>query len=105
VGQPPFDSFLITPKILVSQIQEMVSDTIPERWRDSTDIFDGEFTAEPSRSTLQEWLEEMYFDGERKEDLTKEDIVKLGQIIGKLLRFEPSRASVRDILNDPWFGQ
>ena len=87
-------------------MQEMASDTIPKRWRDSTGIFDGEFIAEPSGSTLQEWLEEMYFDGERKEDLTKEDIVKLGQIIRRLLRFEPSsRASVKDILDDPWFGQ
>ena len=64
----------------------------------------GGIVAESSGPGLQEWLEEMYFDGDRKEDLTKKDIVKLGQIIQKLLHFEPSdRASVREILNDPWF--
>ena len=52
--------------------------------------------------SLQEWLEEMYFDGERKEDLAKDDITRLGEIIAKLLRFEPDkRASVREILEDP----
>lgn len=47
----------------------------------------------------------MYFDGERKENLSREDIVKLGRIIGRLLWFEPSsRASAREILKDPWFS-
>lgn len=60
--------------------------------------------AESSGPRLQEWLEDMYFDGERREDLTGEDIAMLGQIIGKLLRFEPSaRASAGEILSDPWF--
>lgn len=53
---------------------------------------------------LQEWLEDMYFDGERREDLTGEDIAMLGLVIRKLLRFEPSvRASTGDILNGPFF--
>ncbi|KAH8689916.1 kinase-like domain-containing protein [Talaromyces proteolyticus] len=68
VGQPPFDSFLITPTILVGQIREMASDTLPARWMDSPDILDGTFTADVSG-----------------EDLTKEGVVKLGQIIGRLM--------------------
>ena len=65
---------------------------------------DGGVVAESSGPGLQEWLEKMYFDGERKEDLTNQDITKLGQIIRKLLHFEPSaRASAREILDDPWF--
>lgn len=66
---------------------------------------DDKSAAETPGPTLQEWLEDMYFDGERHEDLTKEDIVRLGQIIGKLLRSESStRVSAREILNDPWFS-
>lgn len=83
-------------------MQEMASDTVPVRWRDSPEYLDSEV----SGYTLQQWLDESYFDGERKEDLTRDDIVKLGQIIGRLLRFEPSsRASAREILNDDWFRQ
>ncbi|KAK9369431.1 kinase-like domain-containing protein, partial [Lipomyces kononenkoae] len=106
VGQPPFDSFLITPTTLVGQMREMASDALPERWQDSYKKMGDRITGEIPGPALQEWLEEMYFDCERNEDLTKEDIVKLGQIIGKLLRFEPStRASAREILNDPWFRE
>ncbi|KKA16432.1 Uncharacterized protein T310_9975, partial [Rasamsonia emersonii CBS 393.64] len=105
VGQPPFDSFLITPTILVGQMREMATDALPERWQDLWKTMDDKAAAEISGPALQEWLEDMYFDGERNEDLTKGDIAKLGQIIGKLLRFEPStRASAREILNDPWFN-
>lgn len=64
----------------------------------------GNDVAESPGPALQEWLEEMYFDGERKADLTREDIVELGRVVQRLLRIEPSaRASVRDILNDSWF--
>ncbi|KAK9237325.1 kinase-like domain-containing protein [Lipomyces kononenkoae] len=106
VGQPPFDSFLITPTILFGQMREMASDAVPERWQDSYKTTDDRITGETSGPALQEWLEEIYFDGERGEDLTKQDIVKPGQIIGRLLRFEPSsRASAREILNDPWFRE
>ncbi|KAL4907061.1 hypothetical protein BDW74DRAFT_190048 [Aspergillus multicolor] len=96
VGQPPFDSFLLTPRILVHQRQDLASDALPERWRNAwrTMELDGK----------SEWLGEMYFDGERNEDMTRENMVQLGRIIAKLLRFEPAaRASARDILDDPWF--
>lgn len=86
-------------------MREMVSDTLPTRWTDLEleTMYSGS-PAEISGPTLQEWLEEMYFDGERKENFTNADIVKLGRIIGKLLLFEPStRASAREIMNDPWF--
>lgn len=53
----------------------------------------------------QEWLEELYFDSPHSPDLTKEDIARLGQIIGSLLLFEPSaRASAKQVLDDPWFN-
>ncbi|OJZ90478.1 hypothetical protein ASPFODRAFT_28968 [Aspergillus luchuensis CBS 106.47] len=104
VGQPPFDSFLITPKILVEQMQEMADEALPDRWVPLWESMRGKDATEAGGSGLQEWLEEMYFDGERKEDMTRDDIVELGRIIRKLLRFEPgARASVEEILNDPWF--
>ncbi|KAJ5237410.1 hypothetical protein N7489_007501 [Penicillium chrysogenum] len=107
-GQPPFDNFLITPPILIGQMQEMASDDLPKRWQNIWDTMDkGEdVTAGSSEPNLQEWLEEVYFDGRRTPDLTREDITRLGEIIGSLLYFEPSaRASARQILDDPWFSQ
>jgi hypothetical protein len=60
---------------------------------------------ESTGPNLQEWLDEVYFDSALSPDLTREDIVRLGQIVGRLLHFEPSaRASARQILNDPWFN-
>ena len=85
-------------------MQEMTSEAVPERWLVLWEAMDDGVGAGNSGPGLQEWLEDMYFDGERREDLAGEDIAKLGQIIRKLLRFEPSaRASAREILNDPWF--
>lgn len=86
-------------------MREMASDALPERWQEAWKTMDDKAATKESGPSLQQWLEDMYFDGERKEDLTKEDIAKLAQIIGKLLRFEPStRASAKEILDDPWFN-
>ncbi|RDW61130.1 uncharacterized protein DSM5745_10628 [Aspergillus mulundensis] len=104
VGQPPFDSFLLTPKLLVDQMQELTNEPLPERWQGLWETMSGDVTTEGSKIRLQEWLQEMYFDGERNTDLSGDDIVRLGNIIQKLLRLEPSaRASAREILSDPWF--
>lgn len=85
-------------------MRELTNEALPERWQKLWEAMSGEVTTEGSKIRLQEWLEEMYFDGERNADLTADDVVKLGHIIQKLLRFEPSaRASAREILNDPWF--
>ncbi|KAF2789430.1 hypothetical protein K505DRAFT_253397, partial [Melanomma pulvis-pyrius CBS 109.77] len=101
----PFDSFMTTPTILVRQMLDMASDGLPERWHQTWRAMDSASPGEKSGSTLQEWLEEMYFDGERNEDLTREDILKVGELVGRMLRFEPSmRASAREILQDPWFS-
>ncbi|KAJ5824273.1 hypothetical protein N7447_006613 [Penicillium robsamsonii] len=109
VGQPPFDTFLITPTILVGQMREMVTDELPERWQDKWKAMmkTGDTMAtESTGPNLQEWLEEVYFDGPLSPDLTREDIVRLGQIVRRLLHFEPSvRASARQVLNDPWFNE
>lgn len=86
----------------------MASDDLPKRWQEIWNTMNkgDDVTAENSGPNLQEWLEEVYFDGCRTPDLTKEDITRLGEIIGSLLCFEPSaRASARQILDDPWFNE
>ncbi|KAJ5309333.1 uncharacterized protein N7443_001794 [Penicillium atrosanguineum] len=107
-GQPPFDTFLITPAILIGQMHEMASDDLPKRWQKIWDTMDkgDDVTAESPGPNLQEWLEEVYFDGRQSPDLTREDIERLGKLIGRLLCFEPlARASARQVLDDPWFNE
>lgn len=104
VGQPPFDSFMITPTILVRQMLEMANDELPERWQRTWRAMDSASPGEKSGYTLQEWLEEIYFDEEKNQDLTREDILKVGQIVRSMLQFEPSkRASAGEVLRDSWF--
>jgi hypothetical protein len=89
-------------------MREIASDDLPRRWHELWDTMnagDGR-NIESTGPNLQEWLEEVYFDGPQSPDLTREDIARLGQIIGKLLQFEPSaRASARQVLDDPWFNE
>lgn len=89
-------------------MHEMASDDLPKRWQkiwDTMNEGDG-VTAESPGPNLQEWLEELYFDERQIPDLTREDIVRLGKIIGSLLCFEPSaRASARQVLDDSWFNE
>ncbi|OAK93702.1 kinase-like protein [Phaeosphaeriaceae sp. SRC1lsM3a] len=103
VGQPPLDSIMATPVTVVQQMLETASDKLPERWQQKWQAIDGARTENETENNLQEWLEETYFDGVRRQDMTREEIVKLGALLRKLLRFEPSaRASVHEILQDPW---
>lgn len=95
---------MTTPTILVRQILEMVNDELPGRWQQTWRHMNSASPGEKSGSTLQEWLEEMYFDGERNNDLTQEDILKVGKLVRSMLRLEPSkRASAKEMLQDSWF--
>jgi hypothetical protein len=70
----------------------------------TTTNFESASPEEKSGYTLQEWLEEMYFDGGRNDDLTQEDILKVGKLVRSMLQFEPSkRASAEEMLQDSWF--
>ncbi|KZF25835.1 kinase-like protein [Xylona heveae TC161] len=103
-GQPPFDSIMIKPVSLVSQMLETTGEDLPERWKPTWHIMNGINPNAESGITLQDWLEEVYFHDGKKVDFGKEDILKLGKLVHIMLRFEPpARASARDILNDPWF--
>ena len=106
VGQPPFDSFMTTPTILVRQMVKTASDELPDRWQQAWDNMTNASLGEISRCTLQEWLDEMYFDGERNEELSREAILKVGELVRRMLLFEPSkRASARELLQDSWFSE
>lgn len=105
-GQPPFDSIMITPAGLISQMIEFSTDDLPDRWEAKwqTMLKKPPHDEDYSPCTLQEWLEEVYFDTERRCELTKQDVAKIGELVRRLLRFEPaSRSSAKDIANDPWF--
>lgn len=58
---------MTTPAILVGQMREMASDELSTRWKDSFETMNDGSTEETPGPSLQKWLEEMYFDGERKE--------------------------------------
>ncbi|OQD84587.1 hypothetical protein PENANT_c012G05075 [Penicillium antarcticum] len=89
-GQPPFDTFMTTPTVLVRQMQDTASDFLPVKWQNSWAAMKEKDNnpRETPGPDLQEWLEDVY-SGAQKQDLTREDITRLGMLIGKLLHFEP----------------
>ncbi|KAL2793418.1 hypothetical protein BJX66DRAFT_306132 [Aspergillus keveii] len=95
---------MITPPILFSQMREMATNNPPERWQEMADtIYKIDEAAEESPGpNLQEWLHDVYFGKPLSPELSREIIEKLGQIIARLLCFEPSaRASAREVLQVP----
>jgi serine/threonine protein kinase len=88
---------------VAATMTDSIKDDLPERWQEKFQTIDSEWFEEPS-AELQKWLEEIYFDDRKKQIFTRQDIVKIGDLVRRLLRFEPSmRASVDEILRDPWF--
>jgi serine/threonine-protein kinase SRPK3 len=95
---------MATPKSVVTEMLEFAGDEMPQRWKEKWQSMDSTWTGVKVENILQKWLEATYYDGVRREDLTREDIVKVGALIQSLLRFEPStRASAQEVLQDPWF--
>lgn len=95
---------MTTPAILVRQMLETVNDDLPDRWKRDWHAMKGTLPDSSSTCSLQEWLEETYFDGERREDMTREDIMRVGVLIRSMLRMEPSaRAPAKVVLQDVWF--
>lgn len=109
------------PAMLVRQMLETVSssdkDPLPERWKLACqDLLDNEqrpplppSEEEDATYTLQTWLEETYFDntsggGEKRTEFSREEILQVGKVIGRLLRLEPGdREEAREVLGDGWF--
>ncbi|KAI0906922.1 kinase-like domain-containing protein [Ustulina deusta] len=104
-GQPPFDSIMIRPAILISQMIRFSTDKLPDRWEAKWQILRKELRyRDESPLTLQEWLEKIYFNTDRRCELTKQDAAKISELVSRLLAFEPSsRSSAKDMANDPWF--
>lgn len=112
------------PAMLIRQMLETVSDydTLPDRWKLACQILlDNERRPPPPLSpsgeeeedptyTLHAWLEETYFNnnsgggGEKRTGFSREEILQVGKVIGRLLRLEPGdREEAREVLGDEWF--
>lgn len=114
------------PALLIRQMLETVSDydTLPDRWKLACqDLLDNERRPPPPPSddeqeegkedqtyTLHAWLEETYFNnnsgggGEKRMEFSREEILQVGKVIGRMLRLEPSaREEAREVLRDEWF--
>ncbi|PNS14570.1 hypothetical protein CAC42_2627 [Sphaceloma murrayae] len=103
-GQTPFESGNRTPESIVKQMIYTIQDEFPDRWQDKRLALE-EHHPKSASSSLQKWLSVLYFDSEEKADFSREEIEQVGELISRLLRFEPkSRASADEILQDPWFA-
>jgi len=97
---------MITPASLIRQMLETVSDDLPDRWKMDWHAMEKTLNESDPTCSLQEWLEEMYFDGERRENMSRVDILHVGALIRSMLRMEPSaRASAHAVVQDPWFRE
>lgn len=108
---------------MLETVSSSDKDPLPERWKLACqDLLDNEQRPplppgeeeeeeeEDRTYTLQTWLEETYFNntsgggGEKRMDLSREDISRVGMLIGRMLRLEPlDREEARDVVRDEWF--
>ncbi|KAH9891394.1 protein kinase-like domain-containing protein [Xylariomycetidae sp. FL2044] len=103
-GQPPFDAIMLTPSILVEQMIETASDELPSRWQAKWRTMQKDAPETDEVWSLQEWLEEVYFNNDKQVEFTREEIVRIGAAIARMLKFEPSlRATASEILAQDWF--
>lgn len=103
------------PAMLIRQMLETVNssdkDPLPDRWKLACqDLLDNErrppSDEEDPTYTLHAWLEETYYNSgvEKRTDLSREDISRVGMLIGRMLRLEPGdRDEAREVLRDEWF--
>lgn len=110
------------PALLIRQMLETVSSNdkypLPDRWKLACqDLLDNERRPPPPLSpsgeqeedrtyTLHAWLEETYFNNgvEKRTDFSREDISRVGMLIGRMLRLEPlDREEAREVVRDEWF--
>lgn len=86
-------------------------DTLPDRWKLACqDLLDNEqrppSDEEDPTYTLQTWLEETYYNSgvEKRMDFSREEILQVGKVIGRMLRLEPGdRDEAREVVRDEWF--
>jgi serine/threonine-protein kinase SRPK3 len=59
---------------------------------------------EETNYSLEQLLQELYFDPDRAAEFSQQEITRLAKLIGKLLRYHPSaRSTAAEILLDGWF--
>lgn len=64
---------MMTPEDLVDEMLETTTDALPDRWKEARNAMQNGRTEAYSGYSLQDWLEEIYFDYRLKQDLTRED--------------------------------
>lgn len=85
---------------------DLTSDALPKRWEDKWPAKEAASMSGTTEHTLQSWLEKVYLEDNKHKYFSQKDIEKVGEIVGRLLVFEPNaRASADDVLRDPWFDQ
>ncbi|KAI0515131.1 kinase-like domain-containing protein [Xylaria bambusicola] len=112
-GQPPFDSTLAKTPHMISRMIRVSTDELPDRWQAKWQLMQeslqqvqrDEDNIEPIPSTLRELLDyDYHWEAQRHSELTAQDLDRISELAGLLLRWEPARrSSVKDIASDPWF--
>lgn len=111
---------------MLETVSSSDKDPLPDRWKLACqDLLDNEQRPPPPLPssddeqeedrtyTLQTWLEETYFNnnnnsgggaGKKRTDFSREEILHVGKVIGRMLRLEPGdREEAREVLGDEWF--
>lgn len=84
---------------------EFCTDEMPDLWLKEWQAINKTKSSDNQPSTLQEWLEEVYFDPDRNSEFTKQDIIRVAYLVSRMLKLKPSsRAQAKEILADPWFS-
>jgi serine/threonine-protein kinase SRPK3 len=65
---------MLTPPMLVQQMIELMNDELPSRWQGKWQEMKGTAAQEDGDWTLQSWLEEVYFDKDKKTEFTRDEI-------------------------------
>lgn len=79
---------------------------LPSGWQVRWQAMEEDLSPDDDGHTLEEWLQEVYFDNDKHADFTKNDIANVGKLIARMLKFEPSlRTAASDALADPWFEE
>lgn len=87
---------------LVNEMLQVATYPLPDIWWKARTAMQNDHTKSYSGHSLQSWLKDIYFDYRLEQGLAREDIVALGEIVSRMLRFElGTRASTREMLEDP----
>jgi hypothetical protein len=79
---------MLTPALLVQQMMEFATDSLLSRWQMKRQAMQEDLLYDDHSYTLQEWLEDVYFDNNKQAGFTRQDIAKVGKLIGRMLKFE-----------------